>query len=108
MKGLLAGKIKRDHRFAKGDSRPAYPIFQGTAREQAHQIVDGMRRLGEEVNLTPAQLAIGWVLSQPGISMALVGGHTPSQIRETALARPLSSALCNAIDQLVTDSGCTS
>lgn len=105
MKGLLAGRISRDHQFAEGDSRPGYPIFQGTARERAHQIVDGMSRLGEEANLTTAQLAIGWVLSQPGVSMALVGGHTPSQIRETALARPLSPALCNAIDQLAIESG---
>lgn len=104
MKGLLAGKINRDHQFAEGDSRPGYPIFQGSARERAHQIVDGMRRLGEEANLTTAQLAIGWVLSQPGISMALVGGHTPSQIRETALARPLPPVLCNAVDRLVLDS----
>ena len=102
MKGLLAGKIKRNHQFANGDSRPSYPIFQGEARERAHQIVDGMNRLGQEANLTPAQMAIGWVLSQPGISMALVGGHTPAQIRETAMARPLPPPLCAAIDQLVT------
>jgi aryl-alcohol dehydrogenase-like predicted oxidoreductase len=104
MKGLLAGKIRRDHKFAEGDSRPGYPIFQGAARERAHHIVDGMNRIGEEAELTTAQLAIGWVLSQPGISMALVGGHTPDQIRETALARPLSPLLCNAIDQLVVES----
>ena len=103
MKGLLAGKIKRDHQFAQGDSRPGYPIFQGVARERAHQIIDGISRLGEEANLTPAQMAIGWVLSQPGISMALVGGHTPNQIRETAKSLPLPTALCTAIDQLVLD-----
>ena len=108
MKGLLAGQIRRNHQFAEGDSRPGYPIFQGAARERAHLIVDGMKRLGEETQLTPAQLAIGWVLSQPGISMALVGGHKPHQIRETAQARPLSSALCEAIDQLIVDSGGTS
>ena len=104
MKGLLAGKITRDHQFAEGDSRPGYPIFQGVARERAHQIVDGITRLGEEANLTPAQMAIGWVLSQPGISMALVGGHTPNQIRETAQTLPLPTALRTAIDKLVRDS----
>jgi aryl-alcohol dehydrogenase-like predicted oxidoreductase len=104
MKGLLAGKIRRDHKFAEGDSRPRYPIFQGAARERAHQIVDGMNRIGDEAGLTTAQLAIGWVLSQPGISMALVGGHKPDQIRETASARPLSPVLCDAIDQLVLES----
>ena len=104
MKGLLAGKIARNHQFANGDSRPRYPIFQGAARERAHQVLDGMNRLGQAANLTTAQMAIGWVLSQPGISMALVGGHTPGQIRETAIARPLPQPLCAAIDQLVTNS----
>ena len=108
MKGLLAGRIERDHQFAKGDSRPGYPIFQGSARERAHLIVDGMKRLGEEAELTTAQLAIGWVLSQPGTKMALVGGHKPHQIRETALARPLAPELCEAIDQLVVKSSRTS
>lgn len=105
MKGLLAGQIKRDHQFAEGDSRPGYPIFQGKARERAHQIVDGLRLLGEDANKTTAQLAIGWVLSQPGIEMALVGGHKPDQIRETALACPLSKELCDAIEQLVLNAG---
>lgn len=108
MKGLLAGKIREDHKFAEGDSRPGYPIFQGAARERAHQIVAGMNHIAEEAELTTAQLVIGWVLSQPGINMALVGGHKPDQIRETALARPLPLVLCNAIDQLVVKASGTS
>ncbi len=108
MKGLLAGKIRRDHQFAEGDSRPGYPIFQGAARERAHKILDGVKRLGEESQLTTPQLAIGWVLSQPGVSMALVGAHKPDQIRETALARPLSPVLCKKIDQLLVETGNTS
>jgi aryl-alcohol dehydrogenase-like predicted oxidoreductase len=105
MKGLLAGRIQRDHQFQPGDSRPSYPIFQGSARERAHRIVDGMNALAEEFQQTTAQLAIGWVLSQPGISMALVGGHTPEQIRETALARPLAPDQTKAIDRLVANTG---
>jgi len=101
MKGLLAGRIKRDHQFAAGDSRPNYPIFQGAERERAHRIVDGMNALAHQAQQTTAQLAIGWVLAQPGISMALVGGHTPEQIKETALAQPLTPDLSKAIDRLV-------
>ena len=101
MKGLFAGKIQRDHQFEEGDSRPQYPIFQGSARERAHRIVDGMNALAQEFQQTTAQLAIGWVLAQPGISMALVGGHAPEQIRETALAQPLTPHQSKAIDKLV-------
>ena len=101
MKGLLAGKISRDHVFDERDSRPNYPIFQGSARERAHRIVDQMRDIGQQADLTPAQLSIGWALAQPGVSAALVGGHRPEQIRETASARPLDRDLLDKVNQIV-------
>lgn len=101
MKGLLTGKITRDHRFAAGDSRPTYAIFQGAARRRAHDVVDRLRRLAQEYNTTVANLAIGWALSQPGVLGALVGAKSPAQIRETAGAKPLTAELLEAIAGIV-------
>lgn len=107
MKGLLAGRIDRQHVFAAGDSRPGYEIYQGAARERAHRVVDRLRQIGAEQGLTMAQLAIGWVLSQPGISSALVGAKRPEQIEETAHARPLPAPLVAEIDEYVRFSSLT-
>ena len=101
MKGLLAGKISRDHQFAAGDSRPGYPIFQGVARRRAHDVLDQLQRVAHESQLTIAQLSIGWVLSQPGVSGALVGARRPQQIQDTARAAPLDRELVALIDQIV-------
>jgi aryl-alcohol dehydrogenase-like predicted oxidoreductase len=101
MKGLLTGKITRDHRFAAGDSRPSYAIFQGAARQQAHDVVDGLRQLAQAYNTTVANLAIGWAISQPGVLGALVGAKTPEQIRETADAKPLTAEVLEAIGSIV-------
>ena len=101
MKGLLAGRIARDHVFAEGDSRPKYPVFQGAARERAHRVLDGMQQISNDRGLTVAQLSIGWALSQPGVTHALVGAHKPDQVRETAASRPLSTETVAAIDALV-------
>ncbi len=101
MKGLLAGKIKRDHVFAEGDSRPGYPIFQGAARERTHRILDQMQILGERANRTIAELSIGWAVSQPGVTAALVGARRPEQIRETCTATRLPSEIVSEIDQIV-------
>lgn len=101
MKGLLAGKISREHRFATGDSRPNYPIFQGEARRRTHDLIDAVRPLAEQAGLTVAQLSIGWALAQPGVTAALVGARRGEQIAETALARPLSTELTRAVDQWV-------
>ena len=101
MKGLLAGKITRDHQFAAGDSRPGYDIFQGEAREQAHCVVDGLKTLADEVGMTVSQLAIGWTLSQAGVTSALVGARRPDQIRELAGASKLDLQLVQRINRLV-------
>lgn len=101
MKGLLAGRIDRQHVFAEGDSRPGYEIYQGAARERAHQVIDRLTQIGAGQGLSVAQLAIGWVLSQPGITSVLVGAKRPEQIEETARARPLPPMLVAEIDAIV-------
>lgn len=105
MKGILAGAITRDHVFAAGDSRPSYEIYKGAARERTHEIVDSLRRLAAEHGRTVSQLAIGWALSQSGVTAALVGAKRPAQIRETAAARPLSAELVAEIDRIVVADG---
>lgn len=84
MKGLLAGKIGREHHFQPGDSRPSYPIFQGAARERAHRVVDDLNELGNNLGKTVAQLAVGWAASQSGVDAAIVGARRPEQIEEIA------------------------
>jgi aryl-alcohol dehydrogenase-like predicted oxidoreductase len=95
MKGLLAGQISRDHQFDVGDSRPGYEIFQGEKRRRAHDVIDRLWRIAQQYDTTVARLSIGWAVSQPGVTAALVGAKTPAQIRETALATPLSQELLN-------------
>ncbi len=101
MKGLLAGKITRDHQFAQGDSRPNYPIFQGEARRRTHTILDEMKLIAKEFDRTIAQLSIGWAVSQPGVTAALIGAHRPEQIRETCTATRLPVEWVQQIDRLV-------
>lgn len=102
MKGLLAGKITRDHVFVTGDSRPNYDVFQGDRRERAHCVIDRLDRIAAEQQTTTARLAIGWVLCQPGVTAALVGARRPSQILETATSSPLSPAVLAEVTNAVT------
>lgn len=107
MKGLLAGKLARDHVFTPGDSRLKYPMFQGEEWEKNQDLVDGLRRIGEQSGHSVAQLAVNWTLSQPGITVALCGAKHPEQIRETAgaMGRPLDSTTLSVIDQLLVKRG---
>jgi len=86
MKGLLAGKLPRDHQFDPADRRLTYPIYQGQAWERSQDLLDRLRQLAGELGCTVAQLVIAWTLAQPGITVALCGAKRPAQIQETAAA----------------------
>lgn len=103
MKGLLAGRIGREHQFAPGDSRPKYEIFQGQSRRTAHDLIDQLKQLATGIDMTVAQLSIGWTLAQAGVSAALVGARRPEQIIETAATRALTDEVVEQIDKLVSE-----
>lgn len=86
MKGLLAGKLERDHRFDPQDSRLKYPMYQGEEWERNQDLLDKLRAIAEEMGLSVAQLVTAWTLSQPGITVALCGAKREWQIRESAAA----------------------
>ncbi|MBX3442877.1 MAG: aldo/keto reductase [Planctomyces sp.] len=86
MKGLLAGRITRDHTFDPRDGRRKYPIFMGQEWERNQDFLDRIRPIAERQGRTVAQLAVAWVVQQPGITAALCGAKRPEQIRETAEA----------------------
>jgi len=84
--GLLTGKFTRDHVFAEDDWRRRSPLFMGDAWERNLHEVERMRPLAEGLGCSVAQLAVGWTISQPGVTAALCGAKRPQQIRETAQA----------------------
>jgi aryl-alcohol dehydrogenase-like predicted oxidoreductase len=84
MKGLLAGKLGRDHVFQLGDGRAKYPMFQGAEWERNQNFLDELRTIAAAAGKTVAQVVINWTIHQPGITAALCGAKRPDQIRETA------------------------
>ncbi len=84
LKGLLAGKLKRDQVFAESDSRKKYPMFQGEQWEKNLDMVDKLRAIANASGHTVAELVINWTINQPGVTVALCGAKRPDQLRETA------------------------
>lgn len=107
MKGFLAGKLPREHVWDPRDGRQKYPLFQGEQWRKNHDFLDALRPIAAEAGLTLAQLAIAWVLQQPGITSALCGAKRPEQIQETALAmqRQLSPEQLARIEQAIAARG---
>ena len=84
IKGLLAGRLARDHVFAESDSRRKYPMFHGAQWEKNQDLVDRLREIAADAGHTVAELVINWTIHQPGVTAALCGAKRPDQIRETA------------------------
>jgi aryl-alcohol dehydrogenase-like predicted oxidoreductase len=84
MKGLLAGRLARDHVFQPGDGRAKYPMFQGVEWQKNQDLLDDLRSIAAEVGKTIAQVVVNWTIHQPGITAALCGAKRPRQIEETA------------------------
>jgi aryl-alcohol dehydrogenase-like predicted oxidoreductase len=82
--GLLAGATPDRTRLAASDLRFRSPLFQpGTydASRRAHGRVTAEATL---IGRSPAQVAIRWVLDQPGVTAALVGAKTRVQVEDNA------------------------
>jgi aryl-alcohol dehydrogenase-like predicted oxidoreductase len=53
------------------------------------EAVQTLKPVAERAGCSLAQLAVAWVLAQPGITSAIVGASRPEQLRETAAAADL-------------------
>jgi aryl-alcohol dehydrogenase-like predicted oxidoreductase len=83
MKGLLAGKIGRNHVFAPNDGRRKYPMFLGEELRKNVALINRLREIAQASGHTVAELVLNWTIRQPGITAALCGAKRPDQIRET-------------------------
>ncbi|MCR9198292.1 MAG: aldo/keto reductase [Planctomycetaceae bacterium] len=89
MKGLLAGKLPRDHQFDPADGRAKYPMFQGQEWQKNQDFLDDLKAIASGLEMTVAQLVVAWTIAQPGITAALCGAKRDWQIQETAAAMEL-------------------
>jgi aryl-alcohol dehydrogenase-like predicted oxidoreductase len=58
--------------------------------DPAREIVEGLRQIGDRIDATVAQVALAWVLGQPGVTSAIVGSSSPDRTRSNAVAGDLS------------------
>jgi aryl-alcohol dehydrogenase-like predicted oxidoreductase len=73
--------------------------------DQVLSAAAGLPALAAEAGLTPAQLAVAWVLRNPAVSAAIIGASRPEQVRENAAAAGvrLDADLTRKIDEVLGD-----
>ena len=63
-KGFLTGKIDQTTTFDKSDFRNTVPRFDPQNRKANQALVDLVTRIAAKKNVTPAQIALAWLLAQ--------------------------------------------
>lgn len=104
MKGLLAGRMRRDRRFPTTDSRHKYPMFNGEEFSRNLDFVDALRPIAQRLDVDLPDLVLAWTAEQPGITSVLFGATSPDQVAENARAitctldQPAREAIAEAIE----------
>ncbi|OLO25772.1 hypothetical protein PZ61_0235630 [Streptomyces sp. MNU77] len=84
----LAGGVLTGRTDAAGaPGRSSRDAVRGRFGTEA--FIDRARRLreaGERAGVSPAQVCLGWVLSRPGVSAAVVGASSPEQLADLVTA----------------------
>src|SRR3989440_1299605 len=63
-KGFLTGKINQDTQFDKNDFRNIVPRFTPENRKTNQALVDLIGKFAQQKKVTPAQIALAWLLAQ--------------------------------------------
>jgi voltage-dependent potassium channel beta subunit len=89
--GMLTGKyddgIPADSRFAREDwAKERFVTDENVAKVKA------LKDIAADLGINRAQLALAWVLRQPGVSSAIIGATKPSQIDDNAAAADVKLA----------------
>ncbi len=84
--GWLTGKYRRDapppadSRVGRADRWDDLPEQRET--ERTWQIIDALWAISDGCGKTPAQVALNWVLCQPGVTAPIFGARTPQQLEQ--------------------------
>jgi aryl-alcohol dehydrogenase-like predicted oxidoreductase len=85
-RGFLTGQIKSMDQFDETDFRRRNPRFAGTNLDQNLQIVTEVEAVAAEAGVTPAQVALAWLLAQGGDIVPIPGTRRVSRLEENVAA----------------------
>ncbi len=89
-RGFLTGRFQSPEDLPEDDWRRRNPRFQGENFQKNLDLVDEVEQLAEAKNVTPAQLALAWVLHQGDDVVPIPGTTNPDHLDENIAALDVS------------------
>ena len=93
--GFLTGKYEREGESGKGEGRlettkgsgnPAFNKFS----ERNWRIHDVLSDVAKRINKPPAQVALNWVITQPGVTSTIIGATKLAQLNDNLQAADIT------------------
>jgi aryl-alcohol dehydrogenase-like predicted oxidoreductase len=105
--GVLTGKYLPGKKAPAGsratDKKGGANMISRFMNDDVLSAVQKLIPIAKKVDLTPAQLAIAWVLQNPNVSSAIIGATKPAQIKENVKASgvKLDASIMKEIDSAI-------
>ncbi|MFL6099722.1 MAG: aldo/keto reductase family protein [Actinomycetales bacterium] len=105
--GVLSAKYKPGQAPPAGsratDDKGGADMIRDFMRDDVLTAVQGLVPIAQELGLTPAQLAVAWVLQNDNVAAALVGASRPEQVKENVKASgvEIPAELMSRIDEVL-------
>jgi aryl-alcohol dehydrogenase-like predicted oxidoreductase len=99
-RGFLTGSIRSENDLVAGDARRRHPRFQNENFQRNQAIAERVRELAQKKGVTPAQLALAWLLAKGKDIVPIPGTKRRSYLEEDLGAVPvrLSAAEVTELD----------
>jgi aryl-alcohol dehydrogenase-like predicted oxidoreductase len=85
-RGFLTGAFRRPEDIPEGDYRRHHPRFQGENFQKNLQLVSEVEKIAKEKKITPAQLALAWLLGKGEDIVPIPGTTKRSRLAENIKA----------------------
>lgn len=89
-RGFLTGAFGADATFSDDDFRGGNPRFQAAALRKNVALVDALKAIAREKNVTPGQLALAWLLAKKPWIVPIPGTRKRTRLEENVAATRVS------------------
>jgi len=86
--GLLTGKYRRGQEPPEGArfADQSNPIYRRRLNDRIYDVVEGLQPIADAKGVPLSQLALAWVLQQPGVTSPIIGPRTMEQFDDNIQA----------------------
>lgn len=106
-RGLLTGKIKRNHRFNEGDTREGNKFYTPENIDRTNTFLQNhIKPIADAHGASLAQVVLNWTTRQPAMDCVLAGARDENQVKDNVKALDFTltddelSSINNALSKL--------